>query len=123
MDEKQHGVSRQPAQRQHLRREKVGPRQQRQVGPNEGLPCGRALTLWRRRQSVTSQNIPHRLIGNGMPGIGQGASYSVIARGRVLASNENNQLFGLQLDLWSASASKDLRASEVVVVLFSLPPL
>ena len=63
MDEKQHVVGHQPAQRQHLRREKIGPRQQRQVGPNEGRPCGRALALRRRRQTVTLQNIADRLIG------------------------------------------------------------
>ena len=38
MDEKQHIVGRQPARRQHFCGEEVGPRQQRQVGSNEGRP-------------------------------------------------------------------------------------
>src|SRR5262245_8729292 len=112
MDEKQHVVGRQPAQRQHLRREKVGPRQQRQVGPNEGLPCGRALALRCRRQSVTSQNISHRLIGNLIPEIGQGADNPVIAPGAVLLGHANNQFLNCPLDPGSAWASM-LRAIEL----------
>src|SRR4029077_7039060 len=58
MDDKQHVVGRQPTQRQHLRHEKVGPRQQRQVGPNEGLPWGRALALRRGRHTLASPTFP-----------------------------------------------------------------
>ena len=43
MDEKQHVVGHQPAQRQHLGGEEIGPGQQLQVDSNEGRPCGRAL--------------------------------------------------------------------------------
>ena len=57
MDEKKHVVGHQPAQRQHLRREEVSPSQQRQVGPNEGRPCGRTLALRRRRQRVALQDV------------------------------------------------------------------
>jgi hypothetical protein len=70
MDEEQHVVGHQPAQRQHFSGEEVGPRQQRHVGPNEGRPRGRALALRlrlrlrRRRQTVAPQNITDRLIGN-----------------------------------------------------------
>jgi hypothetical protein len=35
VDEKQHVVGHQPAQRQHLRSKEVGPRQQRQLGSDE----------------------------------------------------------------------------------------
>jgi hypothetical protein len=47
VDEKQHVVGHQPAQRQHLRSKEVGPRQQRQVGSDEDRPRGRALALRR----------------------------------------------------------------------------
>jgi len=35
MNKKQHVGGHQPAQREHLRGEEIGPHQQRQVGPNE----------------------------------------------------------------------------------------
>ena len=49
MDEKQYVVGHQPSQREDLYREKVGPRQHRQVSPNEFRPGGRVLALWRGR--------------------------------------------------------------------------
>jgi hypothetical protein len=61
MDEKQHVVGHQPAQRQHLRGQEVGPSQQRQMGPNESRPSCRALALGRGRQSVALQDIADRL--------------------------------------------------------------
>src|SRR5262249_41499552 len=105
MHEKQHVVGHQPAQRQHFRREKVGPRQQRQVGPNEGRPCGRALALRRRRHSVAVQNISHRLLGNLKPQIGQRPHYPVIPLGAVLLGHANNQFLNCPLDPGSAWAS------------------
>jgi hypothetical protein len=44
MDEEQHVVGHQPAQRQHLCGEEVSARQQRQVGPNEGLCLPKTLS-------------------------------------------------------------------------------
>jgi hypothetical protein len=38
--------------------------QQRQVGTNEGRPCGRALALRCRRQTVALQDIADGLIGS-----------------------------------------------------------
>ena len=63
VDEEQHVVGHQPAQRQHLGGEEVGAGQQLHVGPDEGGPCGRALALRRGRQTVAPQNIADRLIG------------------------------------------------------------
>jgi hypothetical protein len=71
MDEKQHVVGHQPAQRQHLRGEEIGPCQQRQMDPNEGPPGCRALALWRGRQSVASQDIADGLIADLVSQIGQ----------------------------------------------------
>jgi hypothetical protein len=79
VDEKQHVVGHQPAQRQHLRSKEVGPRQQRQVGSDEDRPRGRALALRRGWQSMALQNVANRLIGNHIPEIGQGARNLVIA--------------------------------------------
>ena len=56
MDEEQHVVGHQSAQRQHLGGEEVA-RQQGQVSPNEGCPRNRALSFRRWRQTVALQNI------------------------------------------------------------------
>src|SRR5436190_24288082 len=61
-DEKQHVVGDQPAQREHLRGEEVRPRQQRQVGPDEGRPGCQALALWGRRQTAAPQDITDHYI-------------------------------------------------------------
>jgi hypothetical protein len=58
MDEKQHVVGHQTAQREHLCGEEVGSRRQRQVGPNEDRPRGRALALRRGWQAVPSLRSP-----------------------------------------------------------------
>ena len=71
MNEEQDVVGHQPAQRQHLCGEEVGPCQQRYMGPNEGRPSSRALALRRWRQTVAPQNITDRLIGNLVSQIGQ----------------------------------------------------
>jgi hypothetical protein len=72
------------------------------VAPNEGRPCGRALALRRRRQSVALQNIANRLIGDLISEIGQGAHNPVIAPVPVLARYANDQLLDLLLDPRSA---------------------
>ena len=95
----------QPAQHQHLRREEVSPSQQRQVGPNEGWPCGRTLALRRRRQRVAVQDIANRLIGNHVPKIGQSGHNPVIAPVAVLAGHANDQLLDLSGNPRSAGTS------------------
>jgi hypothetical protein len=112
MDEKQHVVGYQPAKGQHLRREEVGPRQQHQVGPNEGRPGGHVSALRRRRQRVAVQDIANGLIGNLIPEIGQGAHNPVIAPVPVLARHANDQLLDLSLDPRPARALTGLRAIE-----------
>src|ERR1700687_5046148 len=112
MDEEQHVVGHQSAQRQHLCGEEVGPRQQRQMGSNEGRPCGRAFALRRRRQAVTPQDITNRLIGNLVPQIDQRSRNPVIAPVPVLAGYANSKLLDLSLDPGPARASPVLRAVE-----------
>ena len=79
VDEEQHVVGYQPAQRQHLGGEEVGPCQQLHVSPDEVRPRGCALALRRRRQTVAPQNIANRLIGNLVPQISQRSRNPVIA--------------------------------------------
>ncbi len=112
MDEKQHVVGHQPAQREHLRREEVGARQQRQVGPNECRPRCRALALWCGRQSVTLQDIADRLIADLIPQIGQRPRNPVIAPITVLLGHANDQLLDFSLDPRPTGASRGFRAIE-----------
>src|ERR1039458_2354553 len=56
MDEKQHVVCHQSAQRKALHGEKVGPRQHREVSPNECCPGGCLLARRCGRYAVTAQN-------------------------------------------------------------------
>jgi hypothetical protein len=108
MDEEQHVVGHQPTQREHLRGEKVGPRQQRQVDANEGLPCGRALALRCRRQTVALQDVADRLIADLIPQIGQRPSDPVITPITVPLGHANDELLDLAPDprsAWAATGS------------------
>ena len=92
MDEKQHVVGHQSAQREHLRGEEVRPDQQRQVDADECRPGCRALALRCRRQSVAVQDIADRLIADLVPQIGQRPHNPVIAPVTVLPRHANDQL-------------------------------
>ena len=80
-------VAGQPAQRQHLRGQEIGPSQQRQMDPNESRPGCRALALGRGRQSVALQDIANRLIADLVPQIGQRPRNPVITPVTVLLGN------------------------------------
>src|SRR5664280_1651835 len=82
VNEKQHVVGHQSAQREDLRREEIGTRQHRQVSPNECCPSHRAFAHWRGRHTVALQNIADRLIRDLMPQIGQRPHNPVIAQDR-----------------------------------------
>jgi hypothetical protein len=56
--EKQHVVGHQPAQRQHLRGEEVGPSQQRQMDPNEAWRCRTLPTVWSQTLYPRLANTP-----------------------------------------------------------------
>ena len=121
MDEEQHVVGHQSAQRQHLCGEEVGPCQQRQMGPNERCPCAGALSLRRRRQTVASQDIADRLIGNVVAQIGQRPRNPIITPVSVLAGHANDQLLDLSLDARPARASTGLRAIELAGDKLAIP--
>jgi hypothetical protein len=112
MDEKQHVVGHQSAQREHLRGEEVGPDQQRQVDADECRPGCRALALRCRRQSVALQDIADRLIADLVPQISQRPHNPVIAPVTVLPRHANDQLLNFSLDPRPARASSSPRAVE-----------
>src|SRR5262245_23998947 len=121
VDEEQHVVGHQSTQREHFGGEKVGPCQQRQVGPNEGRPCGRALALRCRRQTVALQDIADRLIADLIPQIGQRPSDPVIAPGAVLLGHANDALLDLAPDPRSAWAATGFRAIELAGDKLAVP--
>ena len=121
MDEEQHVVSHQPTQRQHLRREKVGPGQQGQVGTNERRPCGRALALRCRRQIVALQDIADRLIADLMPQIGQRPSDPIITPMTVLLGQANDDLLDFAPHPRSAWAATGFRAIELAGDKLAVP--
>src|SRR5450830_244764 len=113
VNEKQHVVGHQSAQREDLRREEVGPRQHRQVSQNECRPGGRVLALRRGRQTVALQNIADRLIRDLMPQIGQRPHNPIITPGPILLGHANNQFLNFSVDPWPARGSPFLRAIEL----------
>ena len=112
MDEKQHVVGHQPAQRQHLRGEEVGPRQQRQMDPNKCAHVVVRLRSGAGGRRMPSQDIADRLIADLIPQIGQRPRNPVITPIPVLLGHANDQLLDLPLDPRSAWASTGLRAIE-----------
>src|SRR5882757_1872254 len=121
VDEAQHVVRYQPAQRQHLGGTEVGPRQRLHVSPTERGPRGRALALRRWRQTSAPQNITNSLIVNLVPQIGQRLRDPVIAPVLVLPGHTNDQLLDLSLDSRSARASTRLRAIELAGDKLTIP--
>src|SRR5271169_3243372 len=83
------------------------------MGPNEDRPCGRALALRGRQQTMPLQNITDRLIADLIPQIGHCPRNPVIAPVPVLAGHANNQLFYLSLDAWPAWTATGCRAIEL----------
>ena len=73
--------------------EEVGTCQDRHVGGDEILPGGILAPLGCRRNPVSAKDVAHRLIGNGMPEIGQGADDAVVSPTGVLSGEADNERF------------------------------
>src|ERR1039458_4978169 len=62
MNEKQHVVRNQPAERKHFHREEVGRHQYRHVSPDKVFPTRRLLPFGSRWNIMAAENVAHRLI-------------------------------------------------------------
>jgi hypothetical protein len=85
MNKEQHVVGGEPSPGEHLDREEVGAGQDGQVGGNEILPVGLLAPLPRRGDSVSAKDVSHRLIGDGMAGIGRSSDNAVVSPTGVLS--------------------------------------
>src|SRR5438445_3727026 len=79
MHEKQDVVRYQPAQRPDLGGEEVGRHEDVQMRADELFPRGGALALWRWRETMTLENVAHRLGTDGVAQVRQGPDDAVIA--------------------------------------------
>ena len=93
MNEKQDIVGGKTSPGQHFDREEVGTRQDGHVGGNEILPGGILAPLGCRLYPVSTQDVAHRLIGDGVAEIGQGADDAVVPPAGVLSGEADNECF------------------------------
>src|SRR5438045_8676878 len=85
MNEEQDVVGGETSPNEHFDGEEVGTCQDGHVGGNEILPGGILAPLGCRQDPVSSKNVAHRLIGNGMADIGQGSDDAVVSQAGVLS--------------------------------------
>src|SRR5262249_25710969 len=95
MDEKEDVIGYQPTPRPHLSSEEVRRDQEIEVCADKLLPRGGALAFWRRRDTVTLEDVPHRLVADRIAQVGEGADDPIVAPGTILLSHAHDQ--GLQL--------------------------
>ena len=93
VDEKQDVVRHEPAQRLDLSREKIRRHEHIHVCADTLRPGGRGLTLWSWGEAMTFQDVPHGLVTDGVPKVGQGAGDPVVAPGAILHSPNAKEIF------------------------------
>jgi len=120
LEEEQDVVCRQASPREHLHGKEVGSCEYGHVRPNELFPP-RILAAFRcRPHPVPAENVADGLIRHVVSDVGQGSRDPVVAPGRVLAGEADDQLFGLTGDprptgLWSALGPIELRGNQSAV--------
>ena len=91
VDEEQHIVGDQATPRPDLGGEEIGGHQHIHVGADERLPCGRLLPLWRWNNAMAFQDVPDRLVADGVPQMRQRTGNAIIAPGAVFLGHANHQ--------------------------------
>src|SRR5262252_10664060 len=84
MEEKQDIIRHEPAQRPDLSGEEVGRHEDVHVCPDELLPGGGGLALWRWRDAMALEDVAHRLVTDRQAKVGQSTDDPVIAPGAIL---------------------------------------
>ncbi len=102
MDEEQHVIGGEASPREHLHGEEVGACKDSHVGSNEILPGGLLAPLGCRRDPVSTKDVSHGLIGNGMAEIGQSSDNAVVSPTGVLSGKADNQSLRFSGDWWPA---------------------
>src|SRR5712691_465951 len=88
---------------------------------DEVLPCGGLLPLWRRREAMALEDVPHGLVTHGVSQVGEGPHNPIIAPRTIFLGHADNQ--GLQLcsDLWTSSGLTLLGTIELLGRQFAVP--
>jgi hypothetical protein len=95
LDKEEDIVGHQSTPRPDLGGEKVGGHQHVHVRADKFLPRSRLLARWRWWDAMPLENVPHGLVADGIPKMGQGADDTVIAPRAVLLGHAYHE--GLQL--------------------------
>src|SRR5713101_8617306 len=121
VDEKQYVVCYQATQRPHLGREEVRRDQEIEVRTDKLLPRRGHLAFWRRWDTVTLEDVPHRLVADRIAQVGEGAHDAVVAPGAILPCYADNQRFELLVDFGTAWRLALLRAVKLLSDQFAVP--
>jgi hypothetical protein len=112
MNEEQHVIGGEASPGEHFDGEEVCTCEDGHVGGYEILPGGILAPLGCRRNPVSAKDVAHRLIGNGMPEIGQGADDAVVSPTGVLSGEADNERLHFGLDSGSAWRRTEFGAVE-----------
>jgi hypothetical protein len=93
LDEKQYIICNQPSEGQNLHGEEIRPHKNIHVCANEVSPTDRVLALGCRRDSVATQDISDRLVGQPMAKIRQRTHNAIITPGGILLRHLHHQGF------------------------------
>ena len=98
MNEEQYVVSGKTSPGEHFDGKEVGTCQNGHMGGDEILP-GRILTpLGCRLDPVSTKDVAHRLIGDGVAEIGQGSDDAVVSPAGVISGEADNERFQVGRD-------------------------
>src|SRR5713101_7080394 len=89
--------------------------------PDELLPRGGRLALWRRGEAMALEDIADRLVADGVPEIGQGAHDAVIAPRAILLCQAHHQGFQLVVDRGAARSLALLGAVKLLRHALAVP--
>ena len=104
MNEEQDVVGGKTSPGEHFHSEEVGPCQDGHVGSDEILPGSMLAPLGCRLDPVATQDVAHRLIGDGMAEIGQGSNEAVVSPTGVLPGEAHNERFQFGCDAGAGPA-------------------
>src|SRR5271169_4655337 len=118
MNEKQHVVGNQPAQRKHFHGEEVGGHQYRHVSTDKVFPTRRLLPLGSRWNIMAAKNIAHRLIREPQTQVGHGAHDPVISPPGIFLRHPHHQPLAFLSTLGRPRDLRDFDPSNLVAMSF-----
>jgi hypothetical protein len=98
MDEKQDVIRHEPAQRPDLSGEEVGRHEDVHVRPDELLPGGRGLALWRWRNAMALEDVAHGLVTDRRAQVGQDPHDAIVAPRAIFLRQAHHQRLQLRVN-------------------------